>query len=94
MSIPATPLAPGAEGYEAIYEAWDRLGRPGMIENLAEGWLYRAYFPEPGWNAGREQPGSEKPTFVLACSTPNLGVVLGTYQNSWQGRRALPVEDV
>lgn len=85
MTIPATPLALGDEGYEALYAAWDRLGRPGMIENLPEGWLYRAYFPEPS---------SENPTFVLACSTPNLGVVLGTYQNSWQGRRALPVEDV
>ena len=85
MAIPPTPLTPGDDGYEALYAAWDGLGQRGRIENLAEGWLYRAYWPEPG---------SDSPTFVLACSSSNLGVVLGTYQNSWQGRRALPVEDV
>ena len=85
MAIPPTPLVPGDEGYAALFGAWDRLGRPGALESLAEGWLYRAYHPEPG---------SAGPTFVLACATPNLARVLGTYQNSWRGRRALPVEEV
>jgi hypothetical protein len=83
MPIPATPVAPGDDGYEALYLAWERGGRPGMMDDLAAGTLYRAY---------RLDAASHDPTFVLACAAPNLGVVLGTWQNSWRGRRPLPVE--
>jgi hypothetical protein len=55
------------------------------MDNLTEGWLYRAYWPEPG---------SAGPTFVLFCSSPNLARVLGTVQNSWRGRKSLPIEEV
>ena len=85
MPIPPTPLAPADDGYEALHAAWERGGQPGMIEDLAAGWLYRTYRPDPA---------SPDPTCVLACSTPNLGVALGTVQNSWRGRRPLPIEDV
>lgn len=85
MPIPPSPVAPGHEAYEALLAYWLAHGRPGAMENLVEGWLYRAYWPEPG---------SAGPTFVLFCSSPNLARVLGTVQNSWRGRKSLPIEEV
>ena len=85
MAIPATPLAPDDEGYDALYEMWQRLGEPRAIDNPSEGWLYRAYHP----NAT-----DPRPVFVLECSTPNLGVTLAAYRFSWRGRGSLPIEDV
>jgi hypothetical protein len=55
------------------------------MDNLAEGALYRAYWPEPG---------SAGPVFVLVCSSPDVARVLGTTQNSWRGRKSLPIEEV
>ena len=85
MAIPPSPVAPGHEAYEALFAYWLAHGQPREMDNLAEGALYRAYWPEPG---------SEGPTFVLVCSSPNLARVLGTTQNSWQGRKSLPIEEV
>lgn len=85
MAIPATPLLPEDSGYDDLHARWDALGRPGTMDNPAEGWLYRIYFP----NAT-----DPRPVFVLECSTPNLGVTLATYRVSWQGQGSLPIEDV
>lgn len=85
MAIPPSPVAPGHEAYDALLAYWQAHGWPGVMDNLAEGTLYRAYWPEPG---------SETPTFVLICSSPNLARVLGTTQSSWQGRKTLPIEEV
>jgi hypothetical protein len=85
MPIPPSPVAPSHDAYEALLAYWLAHGRPGAMENLAEGWLYRAYFPEPG---------SEGPVFVLVCSSPNLARALGTTQNSWRGRKSLPIEEI
>ena len=85
MAIPATPLAPDDEGYDALYAFWLDQGRPGALNKPAEGWAYRVYHP----NAS-----DPRPVFVLECSTPNLGVAFATYRLSWQGRGVLPIEDV
>jgi len=85
MAIPPSPVAAGHDAYEALLARWLARGRPRELDNLAEGTLYRVYFPEPG---------SENPAFVLYCSSPNLARVLGTYQNSWRGGKPLPIEEV
>lgn len=83
MAIPTTPLIEGDDGYSEVYEYWEKAGRPGCMDNLGEGWYRRVYFPDGG-----------SPVFVLACSSPNLASVMGTYQLSWQGGKPLPIEDV
>lgn len=85
MATPATPITPESEGYAELHAKWLAAGRPGAWENLAEGWLYRAYTP----NAD-----DLRPVFVLECSTPDLAVALGTYQSSWGQGKPLPIEDV
>lgn len=85
MTIPPSLVAAGHEAYEALLACWLAGGRPRELDDLTQGTLYRAYFPEPG---------SERPTFVLVCSSPNLARVLGTTQNSWQGRKPLPIEQI
>ena len=85
MAIPPSPVAAGHEAYDALLARWLAHGRPRELDNLAEGTLYRAYWPEPG---------SAGPVFVLTCSSPNLARALGTTQNSWRGRKSLPIEEV
>lgn len=85
MPIPPSPVAAGHEAYDVLLAFWLAHGRPREMDNLAEGALYRAYFPEPG---------SAGPVFVLACSSPNLARTLGTTQNSWRGRKSLPIEEI
>lgn len=84
MAIPASPLSPGDDGYDEVYEYWEKAGRPGAMDKLSEGWLRRVYFPD----------GPDSPVFVLECSHPDFAKVMGTYQKSWQGGKSLPIENV
>ena len=85
MALPATPLAPDDEGYDALYATWQDQGQPRAFNNPAEGWGYRVYHP----NAT-----DPRPVFVLECSSATLGVTLATYRKSWKGRGALPLDDL
>ena len=84
MALPASPLTPADQAYSELYARWQALGGPRELDNPAEGWLYRALYPDAG---------DRRPVFVLVCSSPTLGVDLAR-RSSWHGRYALPLVDV
>lgn len=83
-SVPTSPVAPGDEEYSALYQQWLGAGQPGLLENLAEGWLRYTVRPDDEVT---------EPTFLLLCSHTDYHRYM-TNHSSWRRHQSLPKGEV
>lgn len=93
MSNLGLTLVTGDANYATLHDFWVKQGRPSTVEVLAQGFQYRAMFPDPT---------DPNPTFGLIASSPTIDAdlagppggyagAMSTFQSSLpRGQRDLP----
>ena len=80
MTIPQSPLSPGDEPYQEMFDTWVKLGSPREMDFPANGEWWQVSKP------------NEQPIFNLMLLASDIGVELSK-RDTWQGRYALPIID-